>query len=71
MDSMYLFGSETWNKLCHTIPVYWLGQSPKGAQHHVQNEHIVVVGKVVVVQGAVTHLWQEHKVTILLQFSGS
>ena len=45
----YLLGSKARYKLGYVVPIYGLGHSPQRAQHHVQNQDIVVVWKVVVV----------------------
>lgn len=52
----HLIGSKAWNQFGHIVPVDGLGYSPQWAQHHVQNQHVVVIGKIVVVQGEVAHL---------------
>lgn len=54
----YLLGSEPWNKLGHVVPVNGLRYPPQRAQHHVQNQHIVVIGEVVVVQREAAHLYR-------------
>lgn len=53
--SSYLCGSESWDELGYVVPVYGLGNSPQRAQHHVQNQDIVVVGEVVVVRAEAAH----------------
>ena len=55
----YLLGREAWYQLGNIVPVYGLGNSPQRAQHHVQDQDVVVVGKVVVVGTEAAHVYTE------------
>ena len=68
----YLLGSESWDQLGDVVPVYGLGYSPQGAQHHVQNQDVVVIGEVVVVRAVAAHLYRDRdkkRVVVSLQWT--
>lgn len=52
----YLLGGEAGDELGYIVPVYGLGHSPQRAEHHVQNQDVVIIRKVVVVRAEATHL---------------
>lgn len=59
----YLLGCESWNEPGYIVPVYGVGDSPQRAQHHVQHQDVVVVGKVVVVWAEAAHLYGAREIT--------
>lgn len=60
--SAYLLGCEARDQHGHVVPVDGLWNTPERAQHHVQDQQVVVIGKVLV-QGAVTtHVCQQLRV---------